>query len=551
MNKISAHIGTVKRPEPIFCELNEMGFQVAFDTILPSAYKKSGVIPTVSTNGLFDTYLSGFPAEKRQHHNCNACRAFFDRYGGMVVIGEDGRYSSLLFSTLLTPNFHYNKSIYAVADSIASRKVDGFVVVNSKQLGDELKNGWGHFYIDWSGKIHAVNDDGVIGVVNKHIEHYQTLSLNLKRYGYSLQNFQKAKMLAMTKPDDTAPIMGRLDLMLEVLNFQDKVFHRSRVSNKCYDMVATYPLGTFNVASGAVGNLIDMVNRNMDDKEIMQVLLETLDPMKYRRVVAAPKAGNIAAAARIFKDLGLESAVDRRYATLDEIKALWEYHPKRVTPQQKAVSDSVFSAIAKKPAQLSTPEWSSGKPSRSVSFKVFVRDIAPMAEEIFFAATRDRGFHFMTFTTAAKDDANPILRWDQPFSRNPVAWYTRPGANRCAEWNVPLGSSRVLKITESPNMWNGPENSGGYGAQWGCFIVQNARDVNRVISNALFPAHFRQELKEVEHTIETLSKTKTLSGYKDSVAGVIAAGGTNMEMPLKIIIRNSVGVMQYLVDRFE
>ena len=40
---------------------------------------------------LFETFLSHLPAEIRQVYTCHACRDFFERYGGLVSIAQDGR----------------------------------------------------------------------------------------------------------------------------------------------------------------------------------------------------------------------------------------------------------------------------------------------------------------------------------------------------------------------------------------------------------------------------------------------------------------------------
>ena len=51
---------------------------------------KDGAEPLFTTNvsGLYDVLLQNIPAEARQHYNCNACRHFVNRYGGLVKIDE-------------------------------------------------------------------------------------------------------------------------------------------------------------------------------------------------------------------------------------------------------------------------------------------------------------------------------------------------------------------------------------------------------------------------------------------------------------------------------
>ena len=44
---------------------------------------------TTDANGLYDTFLDCLPAEFRQIYNCNACRHFVNKFGGLVVIDEN------------------------------------------------------------------------------------------------------------------------------------------------------------------------------------------------------------------------------------------------------------------------------------------------------------------------------------------------------------------------------------------------------------------------------------------------------------------------------
>src|SRR5690606_23539602 len=60
----------------------------------------SGHHPVFTTDviGLWDAYLASFPAESRQYHNCNCCRSFIERYGGLVTIDHDGLTTPVLWN---------------------------------------------------------------------------------------------------------------------------------------------------------------------------------------------------------------------------------------------------------------------------------------------------------------------------------------------------------------------------------------------------------------------------------------------------------------------
>ena len=45
---------------------------------------------TTDAGDLFSVYLEAIPEEYRQEYNCHACKDFFNRYGSIVTVLEDG-----------------------------------------------------------------------------------------------------------------------------------------------------------------------------------------------------------------------------------------------------------------------------------------------------------------------------------------------------------------------------------------------------------------------------------------------------------------------------
>lgn len=49
---------------------------------------KQMLYTTDGTKDLYDILLRSIPEEARQHYNCNTCRHFVNKYGGLVVIDQ-------------------------------------------------------------------------------------------------------------------------------------------------------------------------------------------------------------------------------------------------------------------------------------------------------------------------------------------------------------------------------------------------------------------------------------------------------------------------------
>lgn len=69
--------------------------------------KLHGALFRVDAGDLFEVYLQSFedPTE-RQYHNCNCCRNFINRFGSLVVLGEDGEMTPAVWEEGELPEGH-------------------------------------------------------------------------------------------------------------------------------------------------------------------------------------------------------------------------------------------------------------------------------------------------------------------------------------------------------------------------------------------------------------------------------------------------------------
>lgn len=110
---------------------------------------------TVSTDGLFDLYLSGFPEAERQEHNCNYCRAFMKNYGGLVVVEDDGELASVVWP--LKEEGEYGPSSRLVAIEVRRRsRISGVFMTNEKDLGIAQTGIWTHFHVPVTPKLRRI-----------------------------------------------------------------------------------------------------------------------------------------------------------------------------------------------------------------------------------------------------------------------------------------------------------------------------------------------------------------------------------------------------------
>ena len=127
----------------------------------------------------------------------------------------------------------------------------------------------------------------------------------------------------------------------------------------------------------------------------------------------------------------------------------------------------------------------------------FAATVLPDAERLEFRVP-DKG-NFIALTTAAHPDAPPILKWDRPARRNPVAWYLYPNHSLATQWGLKAGWREVTAVAPLPTLWGDtPMPFLGEGV---VLVLEGAADTLNP-GNALFPSFLREELHGVRAVIE-------------------------------------------------
>lgn len=101
---------------------------------------------TTDANGLYDTFLDCLPAESRQIYNCNACRHFVNKFGGLVVIDENtGEQTPVMWNTNMNMEESvFHKAALRLCDKVKRSKVTGVFVTSGKTLGTPATGCWIH-----------------------------------------------------------------------------------------------------------------------------------------------------------------------------------------------------------------------------------------------------------------------------------------------------------------------------------------------------------------------------------------------------------------------
>ena len=492
------------------------------------------VFATDST-GLWAAYLDSFSSIDRQHHNCHACRHFIERFGGLVTIDESGRTESAIWNTDDAPEL-YKGAVAALARLARRAKVTGVFLSSDRTWGTPKTGQWVHLAVTPPKAM--VHKDRVLTAFQASAaktQDHQTVSRALSEITVD-QLDQAVTLLKSDALYRSEKVLGQAE-WLHALKVAAHKGHGEIRKNIVWRAIATAPAGFCHPRSSMIGTLLDDIVAGMDFAQVSRRFSDKMNPLQYQRPQAAPTTGAIEAAEKLVEKLGIAPSLERRYARLDEVVALWK--PTVAVP--KGSSGGVFGHL--KDATPATPSMT--LPTQTMTWDKFRRTVLDTATRIEVLTPRGSG-PFTSFTTAVHMDAPPILQWDNEGARNPVGWYFWMNGATASQFGLPANEYvEVTAVTLKPNEW-----LGGYGhhGQAVAFLIAGAKD-SKAAGMALFPEMLKSELHGVRSVIEAHSKSKSLAGKDEQSAAGLMFNGKDFDIRLRVWVGNKSST--YRLDRMD
>lgn len=502
------------------------------------AHLALGPLCTTNVEGLFDTYLSSFPRRDRQYHTCSACRNFFKRFGGLVVIDERGRTIPALWNEEDAPEY-LKVPVASIQRLVEKAKVTGAFLSKLPVWGQPVTGEWRHLAVapPLSHVYQGLGYTAGQAMAEKH-EDFLTVMRALEQY--TLPMLETA--ITILKSESlyrSEKVVGPATWLYELQSSRNG--SRGVWSNRVWRAVASAPAGFCHPQNSMIGTLLADIAAGMEFSQIASRFKSKMHPLLYQRPQTPPSEGNIEQAEKLVEKLGIAESLKRRFARLEEIEAIWSPAVEKDAPG----SGGVFSHLKAKGEsnRIIIP------PTPPMTWVKFAKTVLPTAERIE-CYVEHGNQNFCAITTAVKMEAPPILQWDRPDKRNQCAWYVWNGGSRPEQWKLAGGTLvPVSSIAYKPSMWGDPEAFSHQGASV-VLILQGAQETRLNGGLALFPECLKAELREVRSTIEAFSRNGKLEGSEAaSACGLVLSKGGSWNVRLRVTAGKSI--MDYTLDRWE
>lgn len=388
----------------------EDAIKARFDSMVQSGVK---LFKTDAT-GIYDLFLSNLPAYSQQHYNCNACRHFFDRFGGLVTIDEKGDIHSVLWDEKSAPTFFVN-AVNAIKINVLTSKVTGVFLSEEKTLGYPKTGVWTHPHAKLpSSMVFRSRNESAGQAMAKKQQEFGMVIRALR--DFSMDTVDKALALinseTLYRGDKAKPNVEWFKGLLESLQH---VNNSKRYSNLVWLAVASASEGFTHIRSSSTGVLLKAITEGLPTEEIQSKFYDIMNPANYQRSQSAPSDKAIYEAEKLIVNMGLEESLERRYAKFEEVPLAWK--PEAETKvEPKKPTGGVFGHLMAK----AKTENIMSLPTSVMTWDKFCRTVLPTADGL--EVLVDNPSKFMALVTAVNPEAENILQWNNPFS-----WYYHAG----------------------------------------------------------------------------------------------------------------------------
>ncbi|AFY96090.1 hypothetical protein [Chamaesiphon minutus] len=535
-----------KHPNREICHYSNLlrqSIREQFRTVTQDRQGKVNLFTTATTE-LFSIFLSAMPPDFRQNHTCNSCWQFVARYGGIVTIDPDGKTTPVMWNPKLVPEV-YAPAVGKLASVVAEAAIDNVFLSDLQTWGTPVTGIWEHFSV--------VPGEDLVFKSTPIYSTYQTLAQKRQEYqmlvrglaDFSLQVATQAySLLSNAQLYRSEACLGIAKWFLDLQQQRQSVRNSRLRENLTWLAVANAPPGYCHIRSGMIGTLLEDIQNELTFQQIADRFNAKMNPLQYLRPQAPPKAGNIAQAEKIVAQLQTAGALDRRFAKLEDLQALWMPHPTAPKVESKGIFGHLQTATTKAQQQIDLP-------SIVMTWEKFARTILPTAKTIeYFVPASQQAY--MALVTATNPEAPPIIQWDMLEDRNPVTWYFYANGSSPNAWNLRSNTyCPVTAIVLQPSLWKDAEKFAHKGEK-AFLLLQNAKDKQYQKGAGFFPESLKSEYHSIRSTMEAYAQNAVLAGKDEATAcGIgLQKGGTWDLILLRVTTSDNLQV-NYQLDRWD
>lgn len=371
----------------------------------------------VPNDDLWATYLGSFPEgtnpiyRERTEHDCSCCKQFIRAVGNVVAI-VDNKLVSIWDCEVGDQN--YQVVVDALASLVKSKPIVGVFTHFEPRAGtdknfEDTVNGvktWTHFFVNVPTRF-----------VKKSTEAGPYLGEQRSTFGLFLRGL---KEITEDSVDTVLELIAQKSLYrgeehehtLKAFSQWQKEFKRVAMEeqeNFVWSLIKAAPMNVSRVRNTAIGTLLVDLSAGMELDDAVKSFEAKVAPTNYKRPTALVTKVMVEAAKKTVEELGLTSALERRYATIHDVTINNILFADRSTPAH--LSGDVFDTLAAKadkPKSLDKVE--------EIGIEDFLTNILPKATTLEVMLDNTHTGNLVSLIAPSDPTAKPLFKWGNRFS---------------------------------------------------------------------------------------------------------------------------------------
>lgn len=369
----------------------------------------------VDRDELFSTYIAAFPEgtnplyKERTEHDCNCCKNFIRNVGNVVAV-VNGEIKTIWDIDTSNVDPAYVEVANALAEHVRSRKIKGPFRTIEKRFGTKRDaHGFDHFHCTIPKALNPQRGESVARAVGKLNTFKEVLERGVKTITLEatetvLDLISQNSLYRGKEHEKTVRTAQSLITLYKKTKTLDKKQHFLWTA-----ALTKGPEVCFK--NTVIGSLLEDLSNGKDIEKAVASFESKVAPQNYKRTSAPITQTMIAKAQETLNNLGLETALNRRLATLNDLSVnntLFVDRTSRELMKDGLLSELLDSEVQHTPKKL--------KGVTDVNIKDFIKDVLPRATSIDLMVDNKHSNNFVSLVSPVDTNVQPLFKWDNNFS---------------------------------------------------------------------------------------------------------------------------------------
>lgn len=364
----------------------------------------------VDVEDIFATYLASFPEgtnpifRERTEHDCSCCKHFIRTLGPLVAI-VDGQVQTIWDVDAPAP---YDAVAQALADIVRQAPIRTVFKTKFAQFGneftlEELEDGsprrWDHF-MGRTGRKALTNDPDTIR---------GRMETTAQVFERGLKELKAEALADVLDLIDSNSLYRGEEHRRAVVEFRDlKARYDANPSSVFVWANLDSPAARFR--NTVIGTLVDDLSQGVPLERAVKSFESKVAPQNYKRTSALITPKMVEAAVATLRDLGLEHAVERRFARIQDVSV------NNVLFVDNSVRGQMKGGIEGLLMEAAKPKSIDPDRAQPISADDFLSNVLPQAKSIEVLLDNRHLPNFVSLTAPVHEDTGKLFKWDNDFA---------------------------------------------------------------------------------------------------------------------------------------